>query len=178
MSDFSVSTFLSKGLANGGLRANRFKVSFNFPKSVSANTNRISLLTKSTTIPAPRLGVTEVKVYGSRTLSLAGDQTLTQWSTTLILDSIDDYHAFIAWQNIAMGMQNNKGANNPQDYLRDYEVTLYNRDNTPVHNGTFVLEDGFPSTVGALRVSYDSTNTILECDVEFAYNNFKASSTL
>ena len=143
---------------------------------------------KAAALPASTLGVVEVPFRG-RVFKVAGDKTFDTWTVTIIND--EDFllrSRFEQWVNGMNKLSDGSGATNPGAYMGDAYVKQlgrgYNRgaesirntkdannsnpaDNTAKPLRTYFLHDIWPSNVSAIDLSYDTTDTVEEFQVEF-----------
>ena len=199
----TLSKFHSK-LQGGGARPNLFEVQIpNLPTAATDSTPKaewgsdvqenFSILCKAANLPASNIASIDVPFRG-RTLKVAGDRTIDNWTVTIIND--EDFrmrNAFEAWMNAIARLSNNTGATNPDSYMVDAEVhqlgrgysgnkhSKKNSDTagdtkvTPLKSYKFI--DIFPVAVSSIDLSYDSSDTIEEFTVEFAVQSFESLSS-
>ena len=184
----TISQFKSK-LIGGGTRPNLFEVQVNFPDGVDLGIqgdggpnefdgDRFRFLCKAAQLPASNVASVEVPFRG-RVLKVAGDRTFDPWTVTVINDQdFGAYRNFQAWaQNIAQ-YGDSSGLTNPNDYMGQATVYQLGRnaasqqasassatDSNILAQYKFV--DIFPTTVAAIDLSYDTTDTIEEFTVDF-----------
>ncbi len=181
----TISQFKSK-LVGGGVRPNLFEVQVNFPDGVDLGIqadgggefdgDRFRFLCKAASLPASNVGNIDIPFRG-RTLKVAGDRTVDDWSITVIND-VDFGHrrAFEAWaQNIAQ-YGDSSGLTDPSDYMGQATVYQLGRndasqqgENSPATNSKILAQykfvDIWPTTVDAMELSYDTGDTIQEFGV-------------
>ena len=184
----TISQFKSK-LIGGGTRPNLFEVQVNFPDGVDLGIqsdggpnefdgDRFRFLCKAAQLPASNVANVEIPFRG-RVLKVAGDRTFDPWTVTVINDQdFGAYRNFQAWaQNIAQ-YGDSSGLTNPNDYMGQATVYQLGRnaasqqaaassatDSNILAQYKFV--DIFPTTVAAIDLSYDTTDTIEEFTVDF-----------
>ena len=183
----TISQFKSK-LVGGGVRPNLFEVQVNFPDGVDLGIqgdgggefdgDRFRFLCKAASLPASNVGNIDVPFRG-RTLKVAGDRTVDDWSVTVIND--EDFghrRAFEAWaQNIAQ-YGDSSGLTDPSSYMGQATVYQLGRNiasqqaaNSPATDSDILAQykfvDIWPTTVDALELSYDTGDTIQEFGVTF-----------
>lgn len=191
-----ISQFKSK-LVGGGVRPNLFEVQVNFPTGVnlgvqgdgggSFDSDNFRFLCKAAALPASNVASVDVPFRG-RTLKVAGDRTFDPWTVTVINDeNFSHRRAFEAWaQNVAQ-YGDHSGLVNPLDYMG--QATVYqlgrsasNQQGTATvgQNSRILAQykfvDIFPTTVAAIDLSYDTTDTIEEFTVEFQVQYFYPES--
>ena len=199
----TLSKFHSK-LQGGGARPNLFEVQIpNLPDAATDSTPKadwgtdvqenFSILCKAANLPASNIASIDVPFRG-RTLKVAGDRTIDNWTVTVIND--EDFrmrNAMEAWMNSIARLSNNTGATNPDSYMvdavvhqlgRGYSNNKHSKKNsdtagdtnvTPLKSYKFI--DIFPVAVSAIDLSYDSSDTIEEFTVEFAVQSFESLSS-
>ncbi len=183
-------------LIGGAARPNLFEVELAFPSfSTDETTNAgndqsrtVSELSrfmiKTANLPASTVGVIEVPFRG-RTLKIAGDRTFDVWTITVINDvDFSIRTAFEKWMNAINKHDDNSGLINPAQYQTDAIVKQYGRSSlasaasgpaNPVLTGpgdqipvlkAYRFYGVFPTSVSAIDLSYDSTDTIEEFTVD------------
>ena len=199
----TLSKFHSR-LQGGGARPNLFEVRIDafpaaatnsVPKATWGKTEQedFSILCKAANLPASNIASIDVPFRG-RTLKVAGDRTIDNWTVTVIND--EDFrmrNAMEAWMNSIARLSNNTGATNPDSYMvdavvhqlgRGYSNNKHSKKNsdtagdtnvTPLKSYKFI--DIFPVAVSAIDLSYDSSDTIEEFTVEFAVQSFESLSS-
>ena len=186
----TLSQFKAK-LAGGAARANLFEVSIpTFPSSVSgawgpgddAENGIFKFLCKSATLPASNVGSIDIPFRG-RILKVAGDRTFDDWTVSVIND--EDFKlrtAFEQWANVMSKLDDATGVTNPSSYMTDAYVQQLGRGATVNSDGnqggesstlrTYKFYDIFPTTVGEIALSYDSSDEIEQFDVTFKVQYF------
>lgn len=171
---FSVADFISK--AQDGARPTLFVATINWPIAVPAlgAAERVPFLVKATSIPEMTLGVIEVPFMG-RVVKVAGDRTFSEWNTTVINDDQYVVRAGIEnWNNAINGLKSN-GPNfdTPLDYRTSAQITQFNGRGVPIR--VYNFENLWPQTVGSIDLAWDSTDTIEEFEVTWAYDWFTST---
>ena len=152
-----------------------------------------SILCKAANLPASNIASIDVPFRG-RTLKVAGDRTIDNWTVTIIND--EDFgirNAMEAWMNGIARLSNNTGATNPDSYMTDayvyqlgrgYSGKRHSKKNSDTADGgsvtplkSYKFIDIFPVAVSAIDLSYDSSDTIEEFTVEFAVQSFESLSS-
>ena len=172
-------------MVGGGTRSNLFECEINFPPlalndSSTGDSSELSkktrFLIKAANLPASTLGVIDVPFRG-RNLKIAGDRTFDPWTITIINDTdFSIRNAFERWMNLINKNQDAAGKIEPSQYQREayiYQLGRANHKNTgsestniiPVLK-TYKFYGVFPSSVSAIDVSYDSSDTIEEFTVD------------
>lgn len=170
-------------MIGGGARPNLFECELYFPsESIPVGTtedviaDKTRFLVKAANLPASTLGVIDIPFRG-RNLKIAGDRTFDPWSITVINDSDFSIRtAFERWMNLINKHEDNAGRINPTDYQRDVYVKQFGKSLT---SGTvptsaaqipvlkqYKFYGVFPTSVSAIDLSYDSSDTIEEFTVD------------
>ena len=172
-------------MVGGGTRSNLFECEINFPNlvldsSITGDADVMSrktrFLIKAANLPASTLGVIDVPFRG-RNLKIAGDRTFDPWTITVINDTdFSIRNAFERWMNLINKNQDAAGKIDPSQYQREayiYQLGRANHSNMgsePSKNipvlKTYKFYGIFPSSVSAIDVSYDSSDTIEEFTVD------------
>lgn len=186
----TISAFKSS-LAGGGARPNLFEVSIpNFPFNLDWDDENFSFLCKTANLPASNISSIDVPFRG-RILKVAGDRVIDPWSVTVINDENFKLRtAFEQWANEISKLDNNTGATNPTSYMVDAYVNQLGRGassgkesktNSDSSNDTTITPlrsykffDIFPTAIGQIDLSYDSSDTIEEYTVEFQVQYWSA----
>ena len=199
----TLSKFHSR-LQGGGARPNLFEVRLdNLPDSVKNSVPRVkygkteqedfAILCKAANLPASNIASIDIPFRG-RTLKVAGDRTIDNWTITVINDENFAIRTVMeAWMNSIARLSNNTGATRPEAYMIDAEVHQLGRGYssginsgknsssagdakvTPLKSYKFI--DIFPVAVSAIDLSYDSSDTIEEFTVEFAVQSYESLSS-
>ena len=192
----TITNFKSK-LAGGGARPNLFEVNIpSFPAAAVGadwDAETFQFLCKTAELPASNIAEIPVPFRG-RVLKVAGDRTFDVWSVTVIND--EDFklrNAFEIWMNSISKLDNNTGATNPSSYMtnaivhqlgRGADRGRFSTSNSDIGGGsgitplkTYMFYDIFPTSIGAIDLSYDSTDTIEEFTVDFQVQYWTAGSS-
>ena len=152
-------------LLGGGPRANRFRV------FIPRTGNKIEFLCQSAQIPAAQVGVVEQQFRGS-VLKLAGDRTFEPWNVTIINDiEFSSRSALESWQRDIQDMDSGEGMTS-LDYLVDRAfVEQLNKDDSVLARYEFF--NMFPTSIGAIDLSYETVDALETFDVEFQYSHWE-----
>ena len=183
-------------LEGGGARNNLFEVTLpSFPAAAeefwgegeNESNTKFSFLCKAAQLPASTVASVPVPFRG-RELKVAGDRTFEPWTVTIIND--EDFGlrtSFEAWMNKLSKLNDATGVTNPTSYMTNAYVKQLGRgkeknvaENTGGESAilrTYKFYDIFPTNVSAIDLSYDSTNTIEEFQVEFQVQYFTIGET-
>lgn len=167
-----------------GARPNLFEITFLWPSSIGVNVisaaNKAKYLCKSAAIPAFTLGVIEVPYRGGRRIKVPGDRTFADWTATFISDDAHTLRGlFNQWVSyIKLNNYDNEAirptGSSGFDYMVDLRVDHLKQDNTV--SRSYQLFECFPTDIGAIDLSYDSSDTISEFTVTFQYHSLTAVS--
>ena len=152
-------------LLGGGPRANRFRV------FIPRSGNKIEFLCQSAQIPAAQVGVVEQQFRGT-VLKLAGDRTFEPWNVTIINDiEFSSRSALESWQRDIQDMDSGEGMTS-LDYLVDRAfVEQLNKDDSVLARYEFF--NMFPTSIGAIDLSYETVDALETFDVEFQYSHWE-----
>lgn len=179
----SISDF--KSSLNYGSRSNLFKVNFTFPTlegvtlttATIGNDKDVDVLCKSAAIPSMTVGIIEVPFRGRR-VKVPGDRVFGDWTATFYSDSEHRIRqAFLQWSNYIKNLdQTNEtlGATNV-DYYGAINLDHLKADGSV--SRYYKLYQVFPTEVGAIDLSYDTTDALEEFTVTFQYQYMDSSST-
>ena len=183
----TISDFKSK-LQGGGARPNLFEVSIDrFPDGITWSTEtslKFKFMCEATSMPASTVNPIDIPFRG-RILKVAGDRTIDIWSVTVINDEDFDIRtAFEQWANKINKLDNASGATDPSAYMvnayvkqlgrgaQQYATTNTSGDQAAVLRA-YKLYDIWPSSVGAIDLSYADNNTIERFTVDFQMQWFE-----
>ena len=170
-------------MLGGGARPNLFECELFFPPdSIPVGTtedvlsDKTRFLVKAANLPASTLGVIDVPFRG-RNLKIAGDRTFDPWTITVINDiDFSIRTAFERWMNLINKHEDAAGKINPFDYQKDVYVKQFGRPLTSGGTPTSATQipvlkqyrfyGVFPTSVSAIDLSYDSSDTIEEFTVD------------
>ena len=180
----SISDFKS-ALIGGGARPNLFEVELTtLPDGVEGwNAEIFRFMCKGASLPPQTIASIDVPFRG-RIFKVAGDRTIDPWTVTIINDEeFKLRNAFEQWADLIARLDNNMGVTNPEDYMSNAKVYQLGRGstaNSKSNSGTansvlkeYEFYNIWPSTVAAIDLSYDSTDTIEEFTVDFQVQSYK-----
>ena len=171
-------------LIGGGARPNLFEVELTtLPGGIEWDSSHFSYMCKAATLPASNIANIDVPFRG-RIFKVAGDRTIDPWTVTIINDeNFNLRNAFEEWTDLIAKLENNMGATDPEAYMVNAKVYQLGRGSTPnakSNSGTansvlkeYEFYNIWPSTVAAIDLSYDSTDTIEEFTVDFQVQSYK-----
>ena len=163
-------------LIGGGARPNLFQVTQNFPGLIiKPNSTKASYITKMASLPASTIAPIPVPFRG-RTLQIAGDRTFEPWTITVINDNdFDVRNAYEDWMNMINGHNSNTGIIKPDSYMADMVVEQLDKAGTSIKK--YDIRGCFPTTLGAIELSYESENVIEEFTVELQVQYWESDTT-
>ena len=171
-------------LIGGGARPNLFEVELTtLPAGIAWDSTNFSYMCKAATLPASNIANIDIPFRG-RIFKVAGDRTIDPWTVTIINDEgFKLRNAFEEWADLIAKLDNNLGATDPEAYMVSAKVYQLGRGSTPnskSNSGTAnsVLKEYeffniWPSTVAAIDLSYDSSDTIEEFTVDFNVQSYR-----
>lgn len=170
--DLFVETFKT-AIIGGGARGSLFKVSMNVGEFGGDN-QTASFLCKSASLPASTVEPIIVPFRG-REVKLAGDKKFEPWEITIINDTnFNVRNAFERWLNRINSHTTNFGNQAPLSYKREMEVQQLDKAGTSLK--TYRMIGCFPSSVGAIELSYDNAE-VEEFAVTIEYDYWIANTT-
>lgn len=170
---FNINNFRAQGLVGGGARPSLFEVTMTIPSAIGSSTagQRIPFLVRAAQLPAASVDPVEVPYFG-RKIKLAGDRTFADWTVTVMND--EDFQlrsVFESWSNKINSLVGNVAELTPSTsngYKTDASVMQYGRDGNIIRAYNF--SGIFPTTIDAIALDWDNTNTIETFDVTFSYD--------
>ena len=128
----------------------------------------LRMVCKAASLPSAQIGLIEVP-YMNRKIKVPGDRTFIDWSITVIND--EDYtqrNALLVWQAALAGFESFSGSQTtPYNHHKTLNVIPYNRDGSANIKSSIELF-GWPSEIGAIDLSWESTDAIQEYTVNFS----------
>lgn len=171
---FRVDNFTSQ-LKGGGARPNLFQMQLsNLPTFATIGDNAMfSYMCRATDIPSSTIGTAPLPYFG-REIHFAADREFAELTTTIINDEGHDARNMIeSWMNQMNGMSSNKAKNSLGDrtnYTSTLILKTFKKDGAD--DQSFQFRDCWPSSVSAIDLNWDSTNTIMEFTVTWQYGYF------
>jgi len=162
-------------LVGGGARPNLFKVTMGFPSYVTADVSLASYMCKAASLPASTIAPIPVPFRG-RNLQIAGDRTFEPWNITIINDTdFNVRNSFEQWMNGINQHEENTGLTQPSSYMADMVVEQLDKDGTVKKK--YDIRGTFPTSLGAIEVSYEQENVIEEFTVELQVQYWESDKT-
>ena len=175
----TISNFKSQ-LKGGGARPNLFEVDVTCATGWVDDAEReFKFLCKATSMPTQTIGSVDVPFRG-RILKVAGDRTFEPWSVTVINDeSFDIRQSFEQWQELINGITSGSGSVAPAAYMSQGTIRQLGRTDIGTREVnakdtgvlyTYTVRDIWPSEIGSIDLSYESSDAIEEFTVTFQVN--------
>ena len=162
---YSISDFAAR--FKGGVRPNLFRVDIIGPEFFQD----LRFFCKGAAIPASTLGAIDVPFRG-RQLKVPGDRTFEEWTVTILSDvNWQNRSAFENWSHRINAHSANVSDFDSDDlgYYGDAMVLQLDRSGEVLRR--YVLQDIFPTSIGAIDLTMDGNDTVEEFTVGFAVNN-------
>jgi hypothetical protein len=182
----SINDFKS-ALSGGGARPNLFQVDLTLPTTIDPDEKyedgKFSILCKSAALPASNIASIDVPFRG-RIFKVAGDRTFDTWTITVINDQDFAIRTTMeSWMQSIGQYADASGFTNPASYMVDATVKQFKRgdkgstlstSSNPNATGSgldiakvYKFYSIFPTSISAIDLSYDSSDTIEEFTVDF-----------
>ena len=176
----TITDFKSR-LGGGGARPNLFRVDLGAFGGPTTDTELgwdtegaqkdFNFLCKATSMPTQTIGSVDVPFRG-RILKVAGDRTFEPWSVTVINDeSFNVRSAFEAWGRKINDLTTGAGVIEPQSYMGSGTIQQLSRSPENPEESKILQEykvqDIWPSEIGSIDLSYESSDAIEEFTVTF-----------
>jgi len=168
-------------LRGGGARPNLFRVDLGAFGGPTTDTELgwdaegaqkdFNFLCKATSMPTQTIGSVDVPFRG-RILKVAGDRTFEPWSVTVINDeSFSVRSAFERWGRKINDLTTGAGVVEPQSYMGSGTIQQLSRSPENPQDSKvlqeYIVQDIWPSEIGSIDLSYDSSDAIEEFTVTF-----------
>ena len=183
----TLSQFKSR-LVGGGVRPNLFEVEMGLSKAgkemLRVNNGQENIgpggkqetfrfLCKAASLPASNIANIDVPFRG-RTFKVAGDRTVEAWTITVINDeSFNIRRAFEDWTQKINAIVSGEGTVNPNEYMGTGWVKQLSRATQDTESSIlhrYKIEEIWPSEIGSIDLSYESSDAIEEFTVTFQVN--------
>ena len=175
MAQLRTITDFKSQLKGGGARPNLFEVNLggqilrDLEWADDAQTD-FHFLCKATSMPTQTIGSVDVPFRG-RILKVAGDRTFEPWSVTIINDEAFNIRSvFEKWGDKINGLHDGVGLVEPQSYMGNGTVAQLSRSQggeTAKTLQSYMVQDIWPSEIGSIDLSYESSDAIEEFTVTF-----------
>lgn len=159
-------------LTGGGSRASHFQVIITNPINGAADL-KTPFVVKAAAIPTVQIGKIEVPYFG-RKIAIPGDRVWEDWTTTVIND--EDHlvrNALEHWSNAMNAFQRNiaTAGPSPTAYKSQAQITSYGKDGTVLR--VYQFNGIFPLSIGSMEKNWDTTDTLDEFQVTWAYDDIE-----
>ena len=170
---FSVANFRDN-LQFGGARPSLFEVQVTDPGlGIGLNGNKFTFSCKAAQLPSSVIAQIDVPFRG-RQLKIAGDRTFENWNITVIQESsMEVRNSFERWLNGINEHVNGTGLVNPVDYQADMLVEQLDRNDNVIKSVN--IRGAFPVNLGAVELSYETTDALAEYTIEWAYQYWESA---
>jgi len=163
---------IRSNLVGGGARPNLFQVTITNPVNPIADL-KLPFLCQATSLPASTIAPVNIPYFG-RQIKIAGNRTFEPWSVNVMND--EDFlvrNALESWVNSINSLQGNINTlgSSPSLYKSQATVTQYSKAGDVIR--TYQFNGIFPTSVGAIGLSWASNDTIESFDVTFQYDEFQ-----
>jgi hypothetical protein len=127
----------------------------------------MKMVCKAASLPSAQIGLIEVP-YQNRKIKVPGDRTFIDWSITIINDEgYSQREHLLQWQGDMAGFEDFEGSTqSPLDHHRVLTVQPLNRGGGESNHAVELR--GWPSEIGAIDLSWESTDAIQEYTVNFS----------
>jgi hypothetical protein len=157
-----------------GVRGNRFRVTGNFPSTISTPTAQtFEFYCKASAVPGSSIGMIPVG-YKGRPVKFSGERVYQDWAIAIYDSSTEELRAkFEAWIDLMDSRNAHEINYNISDdaWGIDYMDMLGNLSQS---NSSYVkkirLRNAFPIDISAMEMSYDVNDTFAEFSVTVAYD--------
>lgn len=163
-----------------GARSNLFRVTIpvvtGAEGGATENAERFSYLCKGAQLPASTLGLIEVPFMAGRRYKLAGDRTFAEWTTTVINDSNFKIRESLEFLQNLYGTTNYESnvakelTGGSETDFSTLEVEQF--DQAGNVTAKYTLENCWPLDISTIDLAYDSTDTLEEFTVTWAYDYY------
>lgn len=157
----------------GGARANRFRVTLNYPGFAGNPSTPSRFVCKGAQIPTSQVGVATVPYMG-REIKYAGDRTFEDWTVTVLNDeSFDHRNAMERWSN---GINAHQGNTRVVVDLAFYSqiVQVDQLSVTGAVLKRYKFFNLFPTMVSSIDLDMSTNDTVEEFQVTFSYSHWES----
>lgn len=170
---FNIAAFKSNGLVYGGARPSNFNVFLSVPAGIGidlVSVDKFRFVCRAAELPESTISSIDIPYFG-RKVKVAGERTFADWSVTVMNDEDFAVRAmFEAWSNAINRMVANvrDPAIAQEQYKADLEIIQYSVDGSDIRS--YLLVGAFPTAVSGIGVDWNTSNSIEEFTVAFAYD--------
>lgn len=164
-------------LTGAGARANQFRVELTFPSFVGLGVvagQKAQFLCNAASLPAST--IEEIPVfYKGRPAYVAGERTFEPWTISVYNDTTFGIrNALEQWSNGIQNLRDTNGLTNPADYQVDLKVHQLDRGGAIIKTYTFL--DAWPTSIGAIDLSFEQNGQIETFQTTFRYNEWGSNT--
>ncbi len=173
---------------NGGTRANRFAIKFNWPNAVQASDVNLTYHAVAAKLPEGELGSISIP-YRGRVAHFAGDRDYKPWTVTIIDDTgnNESWSLFHKWSNLLNSHATNKSLDptfaangNTNLLLKTIEVNQLSHSTGNSNTYTaghdilrkITLNHAWPSEVGQIGFDMGEGGSLVSFTVTFSYDYY------
>jgi hypothetical protein len=170
---FNINAYKANGLVYGGARPSQFAVYLTVPSGIgidNVSVDKFRFVCEGASLPMGQVSEIEVPYFG-RKIKVAGDRTFENWNVTVQNDEDFSVRAlFETWSNALNRIVANVRDQNldTENYKADLEVIQFGKDGSAIRS--YIIVGAFPTTIDAMDLNWDTTNTIEKFNVTFAYD--------
>lgn len=170
---FNIDQFKVNGLQYGGARPALFQVAVSPPAAIGldlTSTRKFEFTARTASLPEMTVGSVDIPYFG-RKIKIAGDRTFNDWTITVMNDEDFGVRAmFEKWSNaINRLVTNTRQADvNVENYKATMDVIQFSKDGSIIRS--YQIIGAFPTTVEAIALDWDTTNTVETFNIGFAYD--------
>ncbi len=173
---------------NGGTRANRFAVTFNWPTELGSNLPNLTYHVVAAKLPEGELGSISIP-YRGRVAHFAGDRDYKPWTVTILDDTgtNESWSLFHKWSNALSSHKTNTvldqtyaagGYLQPIKFTQLTEPTSGGSTTTTASTGHSSLREidllnAWPSEVGQIGLDMGEGGSLVSYTVTFTYDYYK-----
>jgi hypothetical protein len=166
-------------LVGGGARANHFQAFLQLPQWVLGHSDAArtaQFLCHAAQLPSSNLGDISIP-YRGREVHVAGERTFEPWTISIYNDvNFKIRDSLEAWIEGIQTAQYTDGRLDPLSYQMQMQVEQLDRNGNTIKGYEFV--NAYPTTIGAIELSYDGGTSIESFDVTFTYDYWTTNVTV
>lgn len=193
---FNVNQFKNQ-LTFGGARPSLFQVQLSLPASLSDPVNngvsdatglpspvverKMAFMAKATILPSSKVDAIDVGYFG-RKVKVAGARTFEPWTVTVMND--EDFIVRKAMENWLAAInghetniKNSGVTSRPADYQSTAIVRQFSKGPEELAIRAYKFVNVFPTEVGSIDLDWDTTDSIEQFTVTFAYDYWEIEAS-
>ena len=170
---FNINEFKTRGLQYGGARPALFSVAVTPPANIGldqTSSQKFTFTASAATIPEGNIDTIQVPYFG-RKIKIAGDRTFADWRVTVMNDEDFGVRSMMEmWSNALNRLVSNtrQPGLDVENYKALLNIIQYGKDGSVIRE--YQLSGAFPTSIDAIDLNWDTTNTIQTFNVTFAYD--------